>query len=439
MVAAPPRPEAIDSRLVFRIYAAVTLPAGFVAGGWPFLVDAAPDPVTQYAYIRIAAAVVAAFGCCAAALAAIDDPVGRRRALIGFANAHLVLGVMLALQWIALLEPSMPALVGWAPLTVGVVLLYLALTGPGSDFTAPLPPLALEHRVGTHFAIRNKAALGHLRSQYEQQIRQAARQEERARLARDLHDAVKQQLFAIQTAAATAQARFDSDPGGARAALEQVRTAGRDAMAEMEAMLDQLQASPVENAGLVEFLRKQCDALALRTGAVVLFDAKSLPDNHALDPGARQALARVAQEALSNVARHARATRVDVTLALVDGRFVLTVQDNGSGFQTREPRSGMGMANIAARASEVGGTLEVTSAPGAGTTLRFWVPVREVSTPLPYIRRAAVWSLAVILIARFLGHGGAYPWAPALLMVALIAVTRYAVAAYWLTRSPRTP
>jgi signal transduction histidine kinase len=82
-----------------------------------------------------------------------------------------------------------------------------------------------------------------LRLQYEEQIREAARQEERVRLARDLHDAVKQQLFAIQAAAATVEARFDTDAAGARQALEQVRSSSREALTEMEVMLDQLQAA----------------------------------------------------------------------------------------------------------------------------------------------------------------------------------------------------
>src|SRR5215218_4994171 len=232
---------------------------------------------------------------------------------------------------------------------VGVVLLYLAITGAGSDFPAPLRPLAPDpaHPRARGFVIRNKPTIGRLRSEYEQQIRAAARQEERARLARDLHDAVKQQLFAIQTAAATVQARFDADPAGARLALEQVRSAAREAMTEMEAMLDQLQAAPIENAGLVAFLRKQCEALGFQTGAKVTFTVGTLPAETAVDPPVRQTMARVAQEALSNVARHARASNVSVSLGTSDGRLVLIVKDDGSGFVTeQEPRRmGMGMHN----------------------------------------------------------------------------------------------
>ena len=149
---------------------------------------------------------------------------------------------------------------------------------------------------------------GALRSQYAEQIRRAARQEERARLARDLHDAVKQQLFVIQTAAATVQARFENDPVGARQSVDHIRTAAREAVVEMQALIEQLQAAPLENVGLAEALKKQCEALGFRTGARIDLAVGELPRSDALPPGAHEAIFRTAQEALANIGRHARAT-----------------------------------------------------------------------------------------------------------------------------------
>ena len=275
----------------------------------------------------------------------------------------------------------------------------------------------------------------------EDQIRQAARQEERARLARDLHDAVKQQLFAIQTAGATAQARFESDPPGALEAIAQVRSAARDAMTEMEAMLDQLQGAPIENAGLVAFLWRQCEALGFQSGARVTFNPGTLPAASAVDPAARQTIARVAQEALSNVARHARAANVDVTLDTVDGRLVLIVKDDGSGFEPdgTPQRRGMGLRNVAARAAEVGGAVDVVSVVGGGTTLRFSVPCVEVAPPRAYIVRAVAWSLIAIAGVVLLSRDS--PVRPVWLTLALIAgiaVARYTVAAVARIRAGRT-
>ena len=433
------RPEAIDSRTVFRAYAWLAIPAGILVFLWPALVSQ-PDPPRWFAYSRIAAAGITAFGCCAAGFARVDDPLGRRKGLLAFACAHLVFGAMLATQFVAVLSSTPSSAAGWGPLIVGLVLLYLALTGPGVDFST-LPPMRADPgRPGaTMFALRNKPSVARLRSEYEQQIRQAARQEERARLARDLHDAVKQQLFVIQTAGATAQARFAADPDGARTAIEQIRAAAREAMSEMEAMLDQLQGAPIENAGLVAFLRKQAEALGFRTGASVDVRIGTLPDETLVDPGARLAIARVAQEVLSNVARHARAKNVTVSLGTADDRLVLTVQDDGLGFSVEGRPHGMGMAGMAARASEVGANLEVASVTGGGTTIRFSVPTVGPSALRPYVQRLAAWAAVLTAVsAVILATGGsAYFWGVALWLIAAIAVARYAVAVYRLFRWQR--
>ena len=422
------RPEAIDSRLVLHLYACLAIPAGIVGYMWPILIGAKTP-----AEMRIATAAIAAVGACAAGLAAIEDPVGRRRALMGFAHAHILFGALLVAQSIAGSPLVMPASLAGVPLTLGLVLIYLAITGPGADYHAPLPAVGDYKTMGgvTMFALRNKRSISYLRSEYEHQLKLAARQEERARLARDLHDAVKQQLFVIQTAAATAQARFDTDTDGARNAVDQVRSAAREAMTEMEAMLDQLQAAPLENAGLVASIRKQCEALGFRTGARVSFELGTLPPDSSADPGTRQTIYRVAQEALANIARHSRAQNVTVSLGSHDGRLVLTVKDDGAGFEPKGNQRGMGMANIAARTTEVGGNLEVLSAPQLGTTLRLSVPLQQHNRRGPYLRRTIAWT--VVLIAAAVVYRGSMPghWMlPAILVIAGIAAARYAVATY---------
>ena len=435
-----PRPEAIDSRLVFRVYAAAALPLGIVTYMWPLLPPLHDSSKPWVVRMRITAAVITALGCCASAFGAVDEPLGRRRGLIGFAHAHLMLGAMLGIQaWAQYTADAPSPLVAWLSIVTGAVLMYLAITGPGSDFLpALLPPLRHPgaRPGGVDFAVHNKRSLLRLRSEYELQIRNAARQEERARLARDLHDAVKQQLFVIQTAGATAQARFDSDAAGARAAVEQVRTAAREAMAEMEAMLDQLQSAPISNAGLVSFIRKQCEALGFRTGASVAFEPGPMPDDRTVDPGARQAIARVAQESLSNVARHARAEHVKVSLGASDGPLVFSVEDDGAGFTGESAPRGMGMANLAARAAEVGGSLNVSSVPDRGTTVRFAVPCVALPLPRTYAIRAAAWSAVLLAVTVIMLVSPSLP-RPLFIMVVLIAViaiARNAVAAYDVSR-----
>jgi signal transduction histidine kinase len=271
-----------------------------------------------------------------------------------------------------------------------------------------------------------------LRSRYEQHIRQAARSEERARLARDLHDAVKQQLFAIQTSAATVQERFSSDTSGALRALEQVRTSARDAMTEMEALINQLQAAPLENTGLVSALTQHCEALALRTGGDVQVEIGSLPPSRSLPPGAQEALLRATQEALANVAKHARAQHVKVRLGMSAHNLEVSITDDGVGFERDAVTSGMGLRNMLSRIGEVGGTRLVRSTPGHGTTIAFSIPC-DARTAGDYATRALTWgTVAALMVAIAVTKGtwndGWYVMLIAILVLVMVTAARFAAA-----------
>jgi signal transduction histidine kinase len=315
----------------------------------------------------------------------------------------------------------------------GAVLLYIAYTAhPGSRFTMTMRSTQGTADGPRTLALHEKArgaASRRLRSQYEEQLRLTARREERARLARDLHDAVKQQLFIVQTAAATIQARFDVDPAGAKAAVDQVRTAAREAIAEMAAMLDQLQATPIENVGLVEALKKQGEALQFRTGAEVTVDAAALPPSRMLPPGAQEAVFRVAQEALANVGRHARARHVGVSLRDTGKGLALTIADDGAGFDPMQSRTSMGIENMQSRAAEFGGSLDIASSPGSGTTIVFTVPLIAHS-PQRYLLTAAAFGIAFLALGVLTARTtiGMEPWLLALTAIAGIGLVRYAVA-----------
>jgi signal transduction histidine kinase len=446
-----PYPDAIDTRLVFRIYAWLAITSGvfvyvsppeylaaYIQGMGNLSVQAARN--LNSSILRAAAAVIVGAGVCAAGFARIDHPIARRRTLMHFAIAHVVFGLLWLIQQSAIFAfPPMVVFVGylpstgWAPLMVGAVLLYAAVTAPAA---MPMRRLATHDLLSAADVERVDA----LRSQYEEQIRQAARQEERARLARDLHDAVKQQLFVIQTSAATVETRFDTDVQGAKAAVEQIRTAARDALVEMQVLIEQLQASPRENVGLVEALKKQCEALQFRSGAEVKLTVGQLPPSEALPPGSQQAIFRAAQEGLANVGRHARARHVEVTLETIGDRLELAIRDDGAGFDTGEGRSGMGIRNIASRAGEVGGSFALHSRPGAGTTVRFSVPRLTASTR-DYGRMALAWAVVLTVMVAFSAwrHGivGGVANRPLSLMaiaIVSILVARYAAAYYRLRR-----
>jgi signal transduction histidine kinase len=221
------------------------------------------------------------------------------------------------------------------------------------------------------------SVVAELREAMNRKIYEAAVQEERSRLARDLHDSIKQELFSISVSAAAANERLERDIDGARQALADVQASAQAAMVEMNAMLHQLSPTPLATAGLIEALREQSEALRYRTGAEVTTDFGRLPAAEQLPIGAQESIFRMAQEGLANVARHARAQRVDLRLGVTDegDSLLLEVRDDGQGFAVDQTSSGMGLANLQLRAEQLNGRTVITSNPGQGTTISVKIPL----------------------------------------------------------------
>ncbi|MCX6544922.1 MAG: sensor histidine kinase [Acidobacteria bacterium] len=384
-------PVRINTRTVLAIYAvgAMLLGAALAAFG-PIWFHGEVDglPYAKNAFVRVVGAVIFAAGCFAMALARVEDPDARRRGIGWLAIGHAVVAAVVISQHFTIWIAPWSAAAGGSLFTVAGLLLYLWQFGEGSDGRLQGGMIVL-------FPDGDVSVPYSLRSEYERRIQQAAAQEERNRLARDLHDSIKQQLFAIHTAAATAQARFEGEPAGARAAIDQIRESARAATGEMDAMLQGLRAAPLENVGLVEALKQACEALAFRTGARVDFTPGALPSSMGLPPGTQNAIFRIAQEALANIARHARATHVQVTLAGSDGEIELTVKDDGAGFDQSQPARGVGLSNMRTRAEQHGGRIELVSQPGVGTRVRLTVRAagRDSGDAKYHGRRAAMYGM----------------------------------------------
>ena len=391
-------PVRIDTRHVLRTYAAVTLMVGVTlvlfAPLW-FTASLGGVPWLRAALIRILGSMVVAGGCSGIALARVAEPESRRQGLLWLAIGYGVVAVVVTIQHVAVLDTpwsAAGAALAWA---AAFLLFYAWQFGEDAD--------GRFGRMVSLFGGSDASSTRRLRSEYERGIRQAAAQEERHRLARDLHDSIKQQLFAIHTGAATAQARFDVEPAGARAAIDQIRASAREAMGEMEAMLHGLRAAPLENVGLVEALKQSTEALAFRTGAHVEFIPADLPPSESLPPGAQDAIFRVAQEALANVGRHTRAGHVRVTLAGSDGELELTIKDDGAGYDQTQLARGLGLANMRARAAECGGRMEVISQPGSGTRVRMTIPsvAPDPADTTFYGRRAFFFGMMAFIFFMF--------------------------------------
>jgi two-component system sensor histidine kinase UhpB len=202
-----------------------------------------------------------------------------------------------------------------------------------------------------------------------------AQEEERRRLARDLHDEVNQALTAMLLRLEALA--HDAPPQRAAEVAELKRLAG-EAMEELLSLARQLRPTALDDHGLAEAIRAQLARFAAQTGVQTGIEVEGDPAE--LDEDVQIAVYRIAQEALTNAGRHARARRVDVRLS-VDGHSAeLQVNDDGGGFDATRPRSrasrgaGLGLEGMAERARLVAGALDVRSSPGNGTTVTLRIP-----------------------------------------------------------------
>jgi two-component system sensor histidine kinase UhpB len=197
-----------------------------------------------------------------------------------------------------------------------------------------------------------------------------AQEEERKRVARDLHDEVNQALTAILL---RLQALMQDAPSPeVERELSELKRLVNQAMEELLQLARQLRPSALDDHGLVPALEGQVRRFGEHHGIGANLrtrgEADSLGDDQQL------VVYRVAQEALANVARHSGASRVDVDLTTRDGGLDLCVRDNGSGFDTDGAPTGLGLNGMAERARLVGGELSVYSEPGSGTSVTLHVP-----------------------------------------------------------------
>jgi signal transduction histidine kinase len=195
---------------------------------------------------------------------------------------------------------------------------------------------------------------------------------ERNRLALELHDVVSQKLFSVMLSAEAAAAQLDRDPEAARALLERLRELTGQALEELRSLILGLRPPALEHDGLEETLRKEVAMLCRVHGREIELRLDG-PVISTADPQRDQAILRIAHEALHNALRHAGAEHVGIRLATERGALTVEVRDDGSGFdpECTEVRSRhLGLISMEERAREVGGRLEIRSAPGAGTTVR---------------------------------------------------------------------
>ena len=204
-----------------------------------------------------------------------------------------------------------------------------------------------------------------------------AHEEERARLARELHDDLTQRLAILAIEAGRVEREISKLP--AAETLRGIREGLIRLSEDIHALSYRLHPSVLEDLGLGEALKTECEQFSRRESIPAAVQLKDLPEK--MPRGAALCLFRVAQEALRNVARHARASSVEISLWRNDGGLQLSVRDNGVGFDSTGHRDqpSLGLASMKERVRLLGGELKIESAPGRGTNILAWLPVKEES------------------------------------------------------------
>jgi signal transduction histidine kinase len=234
------------------------------------------------------------------------------------------------------------------------------------------PGFYSSHHAELALAFANHAAVAIQNARLYAQAQQTASLEERQKLARELHDSVSQALYGIALGARTARTLLDRDPSKVKEPVDYVLQLAEAGIAEMRALIFELRPESLAQEGLVAALQKHAASLRARYQLKVDTDLGDEPD---VQLSTKEALYRIAQEALHNTVKHAQAQHVSLRLAASDGMVELETRDDGVGFDAAASFPGhLGLTSMRERIARLGGSVAIDSAPGAGTRIRAQVP-----------------------------------------------------------------
>jgi len=204
-----------------------------------------------------------------------------------------------------------------------------------------------------------------------------AQEQERTRIAGELHDGVMQQISALSLMLGTARRKIHSDVE-AKAEIRDVQKKLIRVGTEVRQLSHDLHPASLKDKGLPDALRAYCDEFSGVHGISVSVSCDADDAVRELSRGAALAVYRIAQEAMGNAVTHGAAAHVDVRLTRSNGRVTLSVTDDGKGFDPNRigGSGGLGLINMRERARQLNGTFELHSEPGRGTTVRVTIPFR---------------------------------------------------------------
>ncbi|GFN33348.1 sensor histidine kinase [Paenibacillus xylaniclasticus] len=209
---------------------------------------------------------------------------------------------------------------------------------------------------------------------WEEKVKFSAVIEERQRLARELHDAVSQQLFAISMTATAVGRTMEKDWERAKRQVELIEEMAAVAQSEMRALLLHLRPVHLDGKNLGEALQILVAELQQKTSMSINLVVEG---EMMLDTQSEDHLFRIAQEAISNTLRHSKAQSMTIRLMGSGRQVQLTFVDDGVGFDVEERKhSSYGLLTMEERVHEMGGSFEIESKPGSGTMIEIWIPAR---------------------------------------------------------------
>jgi signal transduction histidine kinase len=238
----------------------------------------------------------------------------------------------------------------------------------------PEPSRRVAVRDGPHAHAPRSLLRSDHRTAKQESAATAATLQERARIARELHDSVSQTLYAITLTAARALSLLKQNERSEAPLIEDVLRLASTGQAELRALLMNMRHDRFASAGLTEGLNGLVADVRARSGLDIRLSVGDEPD---VPAATTEALLLISREALHNVVRHASADRVEIVLEVDPRAIVLLVTDDGRGFDPAASRPGhFGLQSMRERAAAVGGTLDVVSTHDIGTRVRICIPQR---------------------------------------------------------------
>jgi signal transduction histidine kinase len=274
----------------------------------------------------------------------------------------------IALFFLAMAGPMLTDEKGWVfGLTMAV--LYTGYCLLFSGYAHQVQRAETVRRHNQH--LLGELQVAHRRLQgYAAQVEGLAAERERGRLARELHDSVTQTVFSMNLTVQSARLLLEREPERVTGQLERLEELAASAMREIQALVSQLRPRSVAEEGLPTALRRLAAERLGRDGLDVTVEVSG---ERVLPEPVAEGVYHIAQEALTNVARHAGTDQATVRLNLAEGASFLEVEDGGLGFDPQvalDQRGHLGLAGMAERAREMGWSLSIESRPGCGTRIR---------------------------------------------------------------------